>query len=246
MFAPYVSSEPPAEGPPETAPISGTNNRNDLQGTDAADRILGLRGDDKLYGRDGDDLLDGGEGEDRMYGGHGDDTYFVDDRDDRVSEERGQGTDTVETTLTSYSLGRDLENLQYTGTRDFHGKGNDDDNAITGGSGDDRLEGRDGDDTITGGDGNDRMWGGDDSDTFVFAQGFGNDRIYDFDADPRKGQDMLDVSELGITAATFADLVDIDVTSGDTVITIGDDSITLLGVNGRGSNAITQADFIFA
>jgi Ca2+-binding RTX toxin-like protein len=88
------------------------------------------------------------------------------------------------------------------------------------------------------------MWGGDDSDTFVFAEGFGNDRIYDFDADPRKGQDMLDISELGITAATFADLVDIDVTSGDTVITIGEHSITLLDVNGRGSNAITQADFI--
>ena len=135
-----------------------------------------------------------------MYGGRGDDTYRVDDRDDRVSEERGQGTDTVETTLTSYSLGRDLENLEYTGTRDFHGKGNDADNAIAGGSGNDRLEGRDGDDVITGGAGNDRMWGGDDSDTFVFAQGFGNDRIYDFDADPRRGQDMLDVSELGITA----------------------------------------------
>ena len=88
------------------------------------------------------------------------------------------------------------------------------------------------------------MWGGDDSDTFVFAQGFGNDRIYDFDADPRRGQDMLDVSELGITSATFADLVDIDVTSGDTVITIGEDFITLHGVNARGSNAITQADFI--
>jgi hypothetical protein len=55
---------------------------------------------------------------------------------------------------------------------------------------------------------------------------------------------MLDISELGITAATFADLVDIDVTSGDTVITIGEHSITLLDVNGRGSNAITQADFI--
>ena len=119
-----------------------------------------------------------------MSGGRGDDTYIVDDRDDRVIEERGEGTDAVQTTLTSYSLGRYLEN---TGSRDFHGKGNDADNAMTGGAGNDRLEGRDGDDVITGGAGNDRMWGGDDSDTFVFAAGFGNDRIYDFDADPRRG-----------------------------------------------------------
>ena len=57
---------------------------------------------------------------------------------------------------------------------------------------------------------------------------------------------MLDLSELGITAATFAGMVDIDPTGGDTVITIDGNSITLLGVNGRGSNAITQADFILA
>jgi hypothetical protein len=37
-------------------------------------------------------------------------------------------------------------------------------------------------------------------------------------------------------------LVDIDVTCADTVITIGEDSITLHAVNGRSSNA--QADFI--
>jgi choline dehydrogenase-like flavoprotein len=123
LFPTEPSPPPPAEEQPEeTALLSGTNRGDYLRGTDEADHILGLRGDDKLYGRD---LLDGGKGEDRMYGGRGDDTYIVDDRDDRVSEERCDGTDAVETTLTSYSLGRHVENLEYTGSRDFHGKGND-------------------------------------------------------------------------------------------------------------------------
>jgi len=58
--------------------------------------------------------------------------------------------------------------------------------------------------------------------------------------------DLTDLTDLGVTADTFEGLVDIDVNCGDTVITIGGDSITLLRVNGRGSNAITQADFILA
>jgi Ca2+-binding RTX toxin-like protein len=115
---------------------------------------------------------------------------------------------------------------------------------ITGGSGDDRLDGRDGDDHLVGGAGNDRMYGGSGDDTFVFGPGFGNDRIYDFDADPRRGQDRIDLRVLDIDSATFAELVDIAVVGRDTIVTIGEDSVTLVGISGRGSNVITQADFI--
>jgi hypothetical protein len=38
------------------------------------------------------------------------------------------------------------------------------------------------------------MNGGAGNDTFVFASGFGNDRIQGFDANPADGQDLLDVS----------------------------------------------------
>jgi hypothetical protein len=63
-----------------------------------------------------------------------------------------------------------------------------------------------GDDTIIGGAGDDVMLGGRGNDVFAFFAGFGHDTINDFDANPLGGQDLLDISGLGITAATFAGL----------------------------------------
>jgi hypothetical protein len=51
---------------------------------------------------------------------------------------------------------------------------------------------------------------------------------------------------LGITAATFAAQVHITDLGTDTLVEIGTESILLLGVNGVGTNAITQSDFILA
>jgi hypothetical protein len=78
----------------------------------------------------------------------------------------------------------------------------------------------------------------------VFATGFGNDIITGFDANPATGQDLLDISGLGITAADFAANVLITDLGSDTLVTIGADSILLLGVSGVGANTITQQDFI--
>ena len=87
----------------------------------------------------------------------------------------------------------------------------------------------------------------------MFGAGFGSDMIYGgFDADATGGQDLLDISALGITSATFAasgsiTVANIDgVGALDTLVTIGADSIALLGVDGVGANAITQADFLLA
>ena len=60
------------------------------------------------------------------------------------------------------------------------------------------------------------------------------------------GQDLLNIAGLGITAATFAANVTITDLGNDTRVTIGADNVTLIGVNGIGTNAITQADFILA
>jgi Ca2+-binding RTX toxin-like protein len=90
------------------------------------------------------------------------------------------------------------------------------------------------------------MNGGADNDVFVFAPGFGDDRITGFDANAAGGQDRLDISGLGITAATFAGAVTITDLGNDTSIDIGTESILLVGVNGVGANAITVADFIMA
>ncbi|MFC4861432.1 calcium-binding protein, partial [Pseudomonas sp. MAHUQ-62] len=93
-----------------------------------------------------------------------------------------------------------------------------------------------------GGNGNDNLTGGVGSDVFQFAAGFGQDRILDFDANPAGGQDRMDVTALGITAATFAANVVIADVGADTQVTIGANSITLVGV--ADATTVTQADFI--
>ena len=85
------------------------------------------------------------------------------------------------------------------------------------------------------------MNGGAGNDTFVFAAGFGNDVINGFDANPAGGQDLLDISALGIT--NFAASVSIVDLGNDTQVTIAGQHITLLGVNGNGTNVITIDDF---
>jgi Ca2+-binding RTX toxin-like protein len=70
------------------------------------------------------------------------------------------GSDTVRTSLSSYTLPSKIENLVFIGTGNFAGAANALDNTITGGAGDDTLSGNDGDDTLNGSIGNDVMQGG--------------------------------------------------------------------------------------
>lgn len=111
--------------------------------------------DNIITGNAGNDTLDGGAGNDTLIGGLGADTYIVDSVGDVVIEDASVGTDSVQTTLTSYALGDNLEYLTYTGTFNFTGIGNALNNAITGGSGNDALDGGLGDDVMVGGAGND-------------------------------------------------------------------------------------------
>jgi hypothetical protein len=90
------------------------------------------------------------------------------------------------------------------------------------------------------------MNGGTGDDTFIFAPGFGGDTIVDFDANGASGQDLLALDPaLGINASNFASQVVITDLGADTKVTIGASTITLLGVNGSGANAITIDDFRF-
>lgn len=113
---------------------------------------------------------------------------------------------------------------------------------LNGGGGIDTINGGGGADTIIGGAGNDIMDGGGGNDVFVFTTAFGNDRITGFDENPTGGQDLLDISALGITAANFASQVTIANSAGGNVtITIGGQSIVLVGETAAN---ITSADFI--
>jgi Ca2+-binding RTX toxin-like protein len=111
--------------------------------------------DNVLAGNSGNNILTGGAGNDFMMGLAGNDTYYVDAAGDVVSEGAGEGTDTVQTTLLSYTLGANVENLIFTGAGNFAGTGNILNNAITGGAGNDSLNGLAGNDTMSGGTGND-------------------------------------------------------------------------------------------
>jgi Ca2+-binding RTX toxin-like protein len=204
-----------------TGDFTGVGNArgNTITGGDGNDNLSGLDAADTLNGGAGNDTLTGGGGEDTLNGGEGNDTASG-----------GAGADTM----------RGGE-----GDDALNGDGGAD--TLRGGAGNDTLNGGAGADTLRGGSGNDAMDGGGGDDTFTFRAGFGNDQITGFDANPNGGgQDLLDISELGITAADFATAVTIADLGADMLVGIGDHSILLLGVNGVAQNTITQADFILA
>jgi Ca2+-binding RTX toxin-like protein len=70
----------------------------------------GNRLDNKIIGNSQDNILDGVTGADTMIGGLGNDTYYVDNVGDQAIELAGEGTDTVNASI-SYTLGANLENL---------------------------------------------------------------------------------------------------------------------------------------
>ncbi|UGX94085.1 Ig-like domain-containing protein [Bradyrhizobium barranii subsp. barranii] len=100
------------------------------------------------------DQIAGGGGADTLIGGLGDDTYIITNTGDTVVENAGEGTDTVQSSVT-YTLGTNVENLTLTGTSNINGTGNGVDNVIVGNSGNNILVGLGGADTLDGGQGTD-------------------------------------------------------------------------------------------
>ena len=209
-----------------------------LTTNDHATSLVGGVGNDTLTGGTGQDTLNGGLGADIMSGGGGNDLYTVDNIGDVVIEGINGGVDTVRTTLNSYTLGANVERLTFIGAGNFTGAGNDADNVIIGGTGNDTLTGGLGVDTLTGDGG---------KDVFVFSGNFSRDIITDFTSHTSANaadRDLLDISGLGIKAATFAASVKIaGLGATDTLITIGTSSIRLNNVN---PGVISIADFRLA
>ncbi len=212
--------------------------------TGQASGFNSITGIENATGGSGNDTFVGDAQVNAFAGGAGNDTYFVDSAD-VITEGAGAGTDSVFTASAIYTLSANVDNLTFIGSGGFTGTGNGLANVITGGIAADTINAAGGNDIIRGGAGNDILTGGNGTDTFVFGAGFGNDRITDFDANPGGGgQDLLDLRELGITAATFAAQVSITDLGNDTQITIGADTILLTGVTGVNANVITQLDFL--
>ena len=162
------------------ANLSGTGNELDnvLDGNNGNNHLVAGAGNDTLQGKGGADTLEGGTGND---------LYYVDNVGDVVIELGNQGTDKV-SSMISYTLTANVEQLFLTGIAGLNGTGNALNNVIYGNAGSNQLDGGSGNDTLNGGAGND---------TYLFGFSSGKDLINNTDAS--NGNDKV-LFDAGITA----------------------------------------------
>ena len=168
----------------------------DATGNASDNHLLGNSAANTLRGAAGDDRLDGGRGADRLEGGRGNDLFIVDNRHDVVVEAAGQGTDTVQSTV-SYSLPANVERLTLLGSGDIDGTGNALANVLRGNGGDNTLSGGAGHDILLPGHGHDRLTGGAGADDFVVTGARGDTLVI---TDLLSGTDHLWLMDSAVAA----------------------------------------------
>ncbi|MBX9901281.1 MAG: VCBS domain-containing protein, partial [Burkholderiaceae bacterium] len=202
--------------------LTGGAGNDNLIGNAGADTLDGGIGNDTLTGGAGNDLLIGGAGTNTLVGGTGDDTYRLSGTGDTITENAGEGFDTVQLDSTyvaanagsTYTLAANLENATAFDGAAINLTGNTANNRLEGNSSANTLVGAGGDDYLLGGGGNDTLTGGAGSDTFAWRfsdRGTANnpavDTITDFNAAaysnvsngaglPTGGGDVLDLRDL--------------------------------------------------
>lgn len=150
--------------------LDGGAGMDALFGGDGNDILRGGDGVDSLFGGDGNDQLDGGAGTDLLEGGLGDDYYILNDPNDQIIENPNEGYDGVASSLPTYTLGANVENLYLKGPA-LNGTGNELDNMMFGNNLDNLLLGLDGNDSLYGASGNDILDGGAGNDLLVGGAG---------------------------------------------------------------------------
>jgi Ca2+-binding RTX toxin-like protein len=186
-----------------------------------------------LVGNAGNNLLNGGAGADTMIGGLGNDAYFVDDGNDLVSENLGEGNDTIYAEV-HFILSANVETLVQQGSANLGGTGNALANGIFGNSGNNTLDGQGGADVLTGNAGND---------TFVFNVGqAGGDTVVDFAGNGGGAGDSLQFVGYG-TAAQGATFTQIGATN-QWQIHAADNSVNDIITLANGAT-VDQSDFLF-
>lgn len=239
---------------------SANNTGSDAAG-DTYSSIESIRGssfDDELYGNESDNTMEGGLGRDDYFGRGGADTFRM--RTDDAIADGGDGFDTANFYYMNDENGgtnliinlangaangsasgggstvtlRSIENVE-------SGGGND---VINGNNVANRLEGASGNDTLDGGLGSDTLTGGYGNDVFKFRND-DDDPDHDVITDFENGKDRLNFANIDWDYDSWSDLQDenaIAQVGNDTVITIGDGTITLEGID---ADTISAADFIF-
>jgi Ca2+-binding RTX toxin-like protein len=198
-----------------------------LTGNALDNKLTGNGAANTLTGGAGNDTLNGGAGADKLIGGTGDDSYVVDNAGDIVTEKAGEGTDTVTTTLATYKLADEVENLIYSSSSLFTATGNALANKIIGGNGGNKLDGGLGNDTLQGGDGSDNLLGGAGDD--VLSVGKGKDTVDGGAGDNDVLQDLGDFDDYTVARPTATDTVLTD-KSGNSITVRGVESFKFNGV----------------
>jgi len=201
-----------------------------LNGGDGNDSLVGVNGEDALFGGAGNDRLQGLADADTLDGGDGFDTADYRRSPDAVTinlaDRVGFGGDAEEDVIVN------VEQILGSAFNDI---------LTANESGTTLLQGFNGNDRFVSLGGDDRFIGGTNSDTFVFSNNFGTDRIDDFNT--ASSGERIDLS--AVSAITdFTDLSANHLTqvAGNSLITVGGDTITLLGVTNA---ALAADDFIF-
>ena len=157
-----------------------------------------------LTGNTGSNGLNGGIGADTMQGLAGNDQYTVDNAGDVVTENAGEGTDTVYQSIsTSGALAAEVENVVLIGTGNISVVGNALANQMTGNAGNNVLFASGNDDTMRGGLGDDAYQVDSAGDLAIELAGQGHDRISAFVSYtlPNNVEDLA-ISTTGGLAAT--------------------------------------------
>ena len=131
----------------------GNGSRNVITGNQNSNLLVGAEGNDVLTGGAGNDTLNGGANVDNMAGGLGADTYFVDSKQDKVTEvgeSSAVSRDHIQSTV-SWTLGGNFEDLTLLEGKDaINALGNSAANKITGNSNSNFIDGFGGHDTLAG------------------------------------------------------------------------------------------------
>lgn len=189
---------------------------------------------------------------DQYYGTDANDTYSITTGTEVVYEGTNGGTDTIQSWVSSYTMGENIENivLLYGLYLTQNAKGNVLDNIMTGGDanntmradagndvligndGNDILYGDSGSDILRGGAGTDYLYGGLGADTFAFDKtntGTGVDRIKDFNISQG---DRIDISNVLQGLDPIANII----TNYINVMESGKNSVLRVDLSGSGTN----------